>query len=398
MRSGAWGEPMIPVNYNVRSLFVRKTTTVATVLGVALVVFVLSASQMLAHGIQRTMGRSGNPDNAIVLRKGSDAELSSSIESNLVSIIKSSPGVKKADDGAPLGTSELVMVITLELVDAPGQVANVLIRGVPEDVLRLRTDTRVVRGHPAKPGTNEVVIGQRLIGKFRNMELGATFELNKNRPATVVGVFESGGSSFESEVWCDLDTMRAAFGRGAAVSSVTVRLAQHSSYDVFAASMEHDKQLGLKVQRESEYYEKQSEGTAKFVRFLGNAVVFFFSLGAMIGAMITMYAAVANRRREIGTLRALGFSQGQVMTSFLLEAFFLAFLGGVVGAVASLGMTWVEFSMMNFATWSEVVFSFEPTVRIVVSALIGGGVMGILGGFLPAVRAARTSPLVAMRD
>jgi len=162
--------------------------------------------------------------------------------------------------------------------------------------------------------------------------------------------------------------------------------------------MEHDKQLGLKVQRESDYYEKQSEGTAKFVKFLGNAIVFFFSLGAMIGAMITMYAAVANRKREIGTLRALGFSQGQVMVSFLLEAFFLALIGGGVGAGASLGMTWVEFSMMNFATWSEVVFSFEPTVRIVVTALIGGGVMGILGGFLPAVRAARTSPLVAMRD
>jgi putative ABC transport system permease protein len=389
---------MIPVNYNVRSLFVRKTTTIATVLGVALVVFVLSASQMLSHGIQRTMGRSGNPDNAIVLRKGSDAELSSSLEGNIVSIIKSSPGVKKGDDGAPLGSSELVMVIALELVDAPGQVANVLVRGVPEDVMKLRTETRIVRGRPAKPGTNEVVIGQRIVGKFRSMELGSTFELNKNRPATVVGVFEATGSSFESEVWCDLDTTRAAFGRGSAVSSVTVRLAQHSSYEVFAASMEHDKQLGLKVQRESDYYEKQSEGTAKFVKFLGNAIVFFFSLGAMIGAMITMYAAVANRKREIGTLRALGFSQGQVMVSFLLEAFFLALIGGGVGAGASLGMTWVEFSMMNFATWSEVVFSFEPTVRIVVTALIGGGVMGILGGFLPAVRAARTSPLVAMRD
>jgi len=182
------------------------------------------------------------------------------------------------------------------------------------------------------------------------------------------------------------------------VSSVTVQLASHTSYDGFAAAMEHDKQLGLKVQRESEYYDKQSEGTAKFVQFLGQAIVFFFSVGAMIGAMITMYAAVANRSREIGTLRALGFSRMQVLTSFLLEAFLLALLGGAVGAAASLAMMFVEFSMMNFTTWSEVVFSFEPTVRIIVTAVLAGGIMGIVGGFFPAVRAARISPLVAMRD
>jgi putative ABC transport system permease protein len=228
--------------------------------------------------------------------------------------------------------------------------------------------------------------------------LGQQFDLNKNRPANVVGIFESGGSSFESEVWGDVDTVRAAFGRDGVVSSVTVQLASHTSYDGFAAAMEHDKQLGLKVQRESEYYDKQSEGTAKFVQFLGQAIVFFFSVGAMIGAMITMYAAVANRSREIGTLRALGFSRMQVLTSFLLEAFLLALLGGAVGAAASLAMMFVEFSMMNFTTWSEVVFSFEPTVRIIVTAVLAGGIMGIVGGFFPAVRAARISPLVAMRD
>jgi putative ABC transport system permease protein len=389
---------MIPLVYNVRSLFVRKATTIATVLGVGLVVFVLSASQMLAHGIKKTMGLSGSPDNAIVLRKGSDAELASNVESNVIGIIKSAPGVKRGSDGMPLGTGELVMVIAAELVENPGQVANVLVRGVPEDTLKLRSDVKIVEGRPAKPGTNEVIIGKRAVGKFKGLELGSSFDLNKNRPVAVVGVFDSGGSSFESEVWPDLDFMRAAFGRPAAVSSVTVALESHSSFDAFAAAMEHDKQLGLKVMREDAYYEKQSEGTADFVKFLGNAIVFFFSLGAMIGAMITMYAAVANRKREIGTLRALGFSGFQVMTSFLLEAFFLALLGGAVGAVASLCMTWVQFSMMNFTTWSEVVFSFDPTPKILGTALAAGGLMGILGGFLPAVRAARTSPLVAMRD
>lgn len=389
---------MIPVAYNVRSLFVRKTTTIATVLGVALVVFVLSSSQMLAHGIKRTMGRSGSAGNAIVLRKGSDAELSSNVESRLVSLVKAAPGVARSQGGAPVGAGEIVIVIALDLADTPGQVANVLVRGVPDDVMTLRPEIRVVEGRPAKPGTNEVIIGTRIRHKFKGLDLGSTFDLNKNRPAVVVGVFESGGSSFESEVWGDVDTVRTAFGRDGVVSSVTVRLASESSYDGFAAAMEHDKQLGLKVLRESEYYDKQSEGTAKFVRFLGQAIVFFFSVGAMIGAMITMYAAVANRRREIGTLRALGFSRFQVLTSFLLEAFLLALAGGALGAVASLAMMFVEFSMMNFTTWSEVVFSFEPTPPIIASAVLAGGIMGIVGGFFPALRAAQTSPLVAMRD
>jgi putative ABC transport system permease protein len=389
---------MIPVAYNVRSLFVRKATTIATVLGVALVVFVLAASQMLAQGIRRTMGNSGDAESAIVLRKGSDAELSSNLENNLVSLIKAAPGVKAGADGAPLASGEIVVVIAPALVDQPGQVANVLVRGVAANVYALRPLVHIVEGRAAKPGTNEVVIGKRIRGKFAGIDLGSTFELNKNRPATVVGVFESEGSSFESEVWGDIDTVRAAFGRDGIVSSVTVRLASAASYDVFAAEVEHDKQLGLKVQRESDYYEKQSEGTSKFIAFLGSAIVFFFSVGAMIGAAITMYAAVANRRREIGTLRALGFSGWQVLVSFLLEAVLLAFLGGAVGVVASLSMMWVEFTMMNFATWSEVVFNFVPTVKIIVTALLAGGLMGVLGGFLPAVRAARTSPLVAMRD
>ena len=389
---------MIPISYNVRSLFVRKTTTIATVLGVGLVVFVLASSQMLAQGIKKTMGASGSPTNAIVLRKGSDAELSSNLESNLVNIVEASPGVKHDASGVPLGSGEVVIVIAASLADNPTQVANVLVRGVEGNVLKLRPEVHVIEGRPAKPGTNEVVIGKRIRGKYAGLELGGTFDLNKNRPATVVGVFESGGSSFESEVWADVDAVRAAFGRPGIVSSVTVELDSAASYDGFAAAMEHDKQLGLKVMRESDYYEKQSEGTSEFVRFLGSAIVFFFSVGAMIGAAITMYAAVANRKREIGTLRALGFSRLQILSSFLLEAFVLALMGGAVGAVASLAMMTVEFTMMNFATWSEVVFKFEPTPKILATALLTGGLMGIVGGFLPAVRAARTSPLAAMRD
>jgi putative ABC transport system permease protein len=389
---------MIPVSYNVRSLFVRKATTFATIFGIALVVFVLSSSQMLAAGIERTMGISGTRDKAIVLRKGSDAELSSNIENKYLSLIKAAPGVKRDSAGAPIAVGELVVVVTADLVDTPGQVANVLVRGVPGDIMNLRTEARIIEGRPAKPGTNEAIIGRKVRGRYKNLELGSTFELNKNRPAQVVGVFDTDGSSFESEVWADIDSVRNAFAREGLFSSVTVALESPTRYDTFANAMEHDKQLGLQVLRESEYYEKQSEDTAIFISALGNAIVFFFSLGAIIGAMITMYAAVANRRREIGTLQALGFSRGAVLSSFMFEAVLLAVIGGVVGAVASLGMAFVQFSMMNFATWSEVAFSFHPTIEILISSVIIGGLMGLVGGFFPALRAARTSPIQAMRE
>ncbi|HVU02679.1 MAG TPA: ABC transporter permease, partial [Polyangiaceae bacterium] len=294
---------MIPISYNVRSMLVRKTTTLATVFGVALVVFVLSSAQMLANGIARTMGRSGSLDNAIVLRKGADAELASGLENRIVGLVKSSPGVAVGSDGKPVGSGELVMVIAADLVENPGQVSNVVVRGVTEDARKLRPEVQIVAGRPAQPGTNEVIIGRKLLGKFKNVELGGSFEINKNRPANVVGVFSANDSSFESEIWGDLDTVRAAFGRSGDVSSITVKLSSRAAYDGFASAMEHDKQLGLKVMRELDYFEKESEGTTTFIKFMGNAIVFFFSVGAMIGAMITMYAAVANRKREIGTLR-----------------------------------------------------------------------------------------------
>jgi putative ABC transport system permease protein len=389
---------MIPVQYNVRSLFVRKATTIATVLGIALVVFVLSSSQMLSEGIQRTMGRSGKADHAFVLRKGSDAELASNIETRLVGLIKSAPGVKKDASGQPMGIGEVVLVIALDLEGTDGQVANVLVRGVADNVLAFRPDVKIIEGRPAQPGTNEVIVGERIIGRFKGLRMGGTIELSKNRPVAVVGVFDSGGSSFESEIWADVDTVRQAFGREGYVSSVTVALESSEKFDAFSAAVQHDKQLGLEAMRENEYYEKQSEGTSIFISALGTSIVVFFFMGAMIGATITMYAAVANRQREIGTLRALGFSRMAVLLSFLLEAVILALAGGVIGAAASLAMKLATFSMMNFATWSEVTFSFEPTPRIIVSAVIVGALMGLIGGFFPALRAARTSPVLAMRE
>jgi putative ABC transport system permease protein len=215
---------MIPISYNVRSLAVRRTTTVATALGIALVVFVLASSLMLGSGIEKTMGRSGRPDHAFVLRKGSDAELSSSIENRLVSLIMAAPGVAKDGSGAPLGSGEVTVVITLDKVGTDNQVSNVQVRGVTEASFALRPEIRIVEGRPARPGTDEVIVGRAIRGRFKGVELQGSFDLKKNRPMTVVGVFESGGSSFESEVWADIDTVRTSFGREGLVSSVTVKL------------------------------------------------------------------------------------------------------------------------------------------------------------------------------
>src|SRR5689334_21261799 len=296
---------MIPLSYNVRSLFVRRTTTIATALGVGLVVFVLAAALMLSTGIQKTLVSAGRDDNAIVLRKGSDTELASGIETQRVSLIQAAPGVKKDESGTPLTVGEAVIVIALDkLGAAEGQVSNVQVRGVPGDkVLKVRPDVRVISGCPPTPGTDEVMIGRGIAGRFKGVDLNQQFELKKNRAVNVVGIFEAGGSSFESEIWADIDTVRTSFGREGLVSSVTVRLESSSKFEGFKTYVESDKQLGLESFREDDYYRRQSEGTSIFVTAIGAVIAFFSSFGAMIGAMITMYAAVSQRKREIGTLR-----------------------------------------------------------------------------------------------
>jgi putative ABC transport system permease protein len=386
----------IPLNYTLRSLWVRKSTTFATALGIGLVVFVLASSLMLSRGIEKTLGSSGRPDRAIVIRKGSDNELSSSIEGTAVGIILSAPGVKKAGS-TPKGTGEGVIVLALEKLGTEGKMSNIQARGVTPMSQQLRKDFRIIEGRPLTPGTDEALIGVGLVGKFAGMELGKSFDIKKNRPLNVVGIFDTGGSSMDSEAWVDLETLRSSFGRGGTVSSVLVELDSKAAFDGFENAVEHDKQLGLEVMREDAYYEKQSEGTAIFIKAMGIVVAFFFSLGAMIGAMITMYAAVSQRSKEIGTLRALGFARSSILIAFVVESFFLALVGGLLGAIASLAMGFVKLSMMNFNTWQEVTFHFDPDPKILAVSILIGGLMGLFGGFFPAIRAARLSPIQAMR-
>ncbi len=386
---------MIPIKYNVRSLVVRKTTTALAAFGLALVVLVFAGAQMLGNGVKKAFGRTASPEVAVVLRKGSDNEMSSGIEEQQVNLV-----IAQAEQvGAskkPAGVGELLVVILLDKTGTEG-VSNVTVRGVPEQTLAFRPTAKIVEGRAPKPGSDEVLVGAGIRGRFKGLGIGEKFELKKNRPVTVVGIFSDGGSSFESEVWADLHTVRTAFGREGYVSSVRVRLDSESKFDAFKALVEQNRQLGLMAVRESAYYEKQSEMTATFLAVLGTLIAVFISIGAMIGATITMNAQVANRQKEIGTLRALGFSRRSILFSFLLEAILLALVGGGVGAAVSLLTQFIHITMLNQGTWSEIVFSFEPTAGIVISSMVLAGAMGLLGGFLPALRAARVSPIEAMR-
>jgi putative ABC transport system permease protein len=379
-------------------MLVRKTTTIATALGVGLVVFVYASAEMLSAGVVKTMTSAGRTDNAMVLRKGSDVEMASSIELPTVNLVLAAPGVKRDTTGAALGSGEIVVVIAQEkLGGQAGQVSNVLVRGVTEMALKVHPEVRVTDGRPPQPGTDEVMIGRGLVGRFAGMQIGSSFELKKNRPVKVVGVFEAGGASFESEVWAGIDTARSSFGREGLVNSVAVRLDSPSKFDTFKAAVENEKQLQLDASIETKYYERMSEGPSQFIGVLGAVISFFFGFGAILGAVITMHAAVAQRQREIGTLRALGFSRGSVLFSFLLEAVLLSVAGGIVGILGALAFGARKISMVNWMTWQEVTFAFDPDPALLLKALVVGAVMGLFGGALPAIRAARISPVDAMR-
>ncbi|MEO7731029.1 MAG: FtsX-like permease family protein [Kofleriaceae bacterium] len=384
---------MVPVQYNARSLWVRKVTTFATAFGIALVVFVFAGALMLGD-VSRVLAAAGRPDNVIILRKGSDAELTSAIANDYLGLFRGPAQVSQAT--GLIG--EIIVVVIADHMDGSGS-SNVLVRGTPAEGLAFRPEIKIVSGRAPKPGTNEVMVGTGIAGRFKGLLQGQTIDLRRNRPLMVVGEFSADGGGYESEVWGDLDYVRNALGRQAVVSSARVRLNNPAEFDAYRQLIETDKRFSMKVMRESDYYEKQSAQTASFLKMLGLVVAILFSLAAMIGAAITMNGAVANRTREIGTLRALGFSRLAILTSFLLEALFLAAIGGVLGSALVLVLTvFVSFPVINFQTFSEIVIRFHATPAVFVKALIFSGVMGLVGGLFPAIRASRVSPIEAMRS
>ncbi len=384
----------VPLAYVVRNLAARRLTTALTAGGMALVVYVFATVLMLAAGLERTLVSTGSDDNVVVIRRGSQTEVQSGIDRVQAAVVESLPGIATGPDGRRLVSKEPVVLISLPKRES-GKPSNVVIRGVTPEGYALRPQARIVQGRLPRPGTAEVVAGRAVAEGFRGAGLDESVRF-ASRDWTVVGVFDAGRTGFDSEIWGDAEQMLQAFRR-AGYSSVIFRLADGSRFDEVRDAIAADPRLTLEAKRETRFYADQSEALAKFITYLGTSISVIFSLGAIIGAMITMYASVASRTGEIGTLRALGFSRSAVLVAFLVESLLLGLAGGLVGLAGASLMQAISISTMNFQTFAEVAFSFALTPGIVGASLAFALAMGFVGGFLPAARAARMKIVDALR-
>ena len=384
----------VPIAYNIRNLWARRLTTVLTAGGMALVVFVFAAILMMAEGLQQTLIQTGSPDNVVVIRKGAESEVQSGIERDQAAILETLPQIAPGPDGRALAAREIVILITLPR-RGNGNPANVQIRGVGKPSLDLRQQVNIIEGRAPRPGSSEVMTGVSIARRFQGAGLGESLRFGM-RSWQVVGVFDAGNTGFSSEVWADADQIMQAFRRPA-YSSVIFKLADPSNFSAVRDLIGNNPRLSLEAKRETRYYEEQSEVMAKFLRILGLSLTIIFSLGAIIGAMITMYAAVSNRTAEIGTMRALGFQRRSILLAFLLESLALGLIGGLAGLFFASFLQLMTISTLNFQTFSELAFSFTLTPGIFFQAMAFALVMGLVGGLFPAFRAARMNIVDAIR-
>jgi len=385
------------LSYSLRNMLARRLTTVLTVGGMALVVFVFAAMLMLSEGLRTTLVLTGSPDNVVLLRQGAKSEMESAVDRDQAPLVESLPQVARAADGGPLAARELVVLITLNKRGTT-KPSNVVIRGIGPHSLELRPQVRLKEGRMPRFGTSEIIAGESIARRFSGTGIGESLRFGL-RDWTVVGIFEAGATGFSSEVWGDVDQLMAAFRRSS-YSVVVARMNERdgqAGLDGLRAGLAADPRLQLEGKRETRFYEEQSEMMAKFLGVLGTMLPAIFSLGAIIGAMITMHAAVANRVREIGTLRAIGFQRRDILRAFLLESLLLGGSGGAVGLLLASTLQWVTISTMNFQTFSELAFSFTLSLRIAVWSLLFGTGMGCLGGILPAIKASRLVIVDALR-
>jgi putative ABC transport system permease protein len=382
-------------SYNLRSMIVRKGTAAMTAMGIAMVVAVFVITLAIAQGFRATLVASGSPGNAIVLRKSSTAETTSGVPRSDVPIVASLPQVARGPDGRPLASPELVTVIALPR-ETDDQPANVPVRGVAPQAFEVRDTLKFVEGRRFTPGTREINAGKLAVGRFKGLTLGSDVKFG-SASWKVVGVFTADDASFESEIWGDVDLMMPAFQRGG-YQSITVKLADPSMFDSFRDAVSGDPRLYLEPKLEQEYYAEQSQAMTTVIRVFGTFVTLILSIGAVFGAMNTMYAAVAYRTREIGTLRALGFSQWRIVSAFLVESIALALVGGVIGCILALPVHGLSTGTTNFSSFSEVAFKFRITPGLLAGGLIFSALMGAVGGLLPAMRAARLPVARALRE
>jgi len=361
----------------------------------ALVVFVFAAILMLAAGLQKTLVETGSPDNVVIIRNGSMSEVQSGLDRRQASIIGTDPEIAIGPNGSPLVAREVVVLISLPKRDQD-KPSNVVIRGIAASSVLLRPQVRLVDGRLPRPGLSEIMAGINIARRFKGGGLGETLRFGM-RDWRIVGIFDAGNTGFSSEIWGDADQMMQAFRRPV-YSSVIFRLRDSQAFPEVKARLENDPRLKVDARRETRYYRDQSEMMATFLRIMGISLTIIFSLGAIIGAMITMYAAVSNRTAEIGVLRALGFQGGSILIAFLMESLLLGLIGGCAGLFLASFMQLLTVSTMNFQTFSELAFSFTLTFPIIFQSIAFSLIMGLLGGVLPALRASRMKIVDALRE
>lgn len=385
----------IPLKYIIRNFKTRKLTTFITIAGIGLVVLVFTAVLMMAYGVQKTLISTGSPDNVKIVRKSAVGEISSIIDAETQNVIRTLPHIAKTSEGNDLISNEPVVVITLEIKS--GGLSNVTVRGVSPTVYQLRPQMKIIEGRTFNFGSRELIVGESISKKFNNAQVGTTVKVAGDY-WKIVGRYTTEGSGFDSEMWCDGLQLLSAFNRGSSVSSITLKLDNSNNFQAFKKAFESDRRLEqFEVKTEQKFFEEQSELLAGFIRILGIFITVIFSFGAVIGAMITMYAAVANRTVEVGTLRSLGFSRRSILSAFLMESLIIALIGGGAGLILSSFLSFFSVSTINWNSWSELEFSFALSPDIILSSIIFSLLMGIVGGFLPSVRAARLKIVDALR-
>ncbi len=386
----------IPISYNLRSLRVRWPSTVVAVLGIAGTVGVFVAMLSLAKGFKSTLVSSGSPRNAIVLRAGATSEMESAITLDQVHVMEDEPGVERAPSGA-LVSPETVAIAAFPL-KATGTDANVQVRGVSPKALEVRDTVKVTAGRFFQPGLNELVVGRYVAGTYAGFDLGSTVKFGGGT-WTVVGAFDAGGSAFDSEVWADAQVVKQVYKRPPNIfSSVTVRLTSPEALTRFKDALTSDPRFTVQVDREIDYYDKQSRAITRLILVLGTMVGLVMGVGAVFGALNTMYSAVAERAREIATMRVLGFGVAAVVISFVFEALCIAFIGGALGCVGVLPLNGLTTGTMNWQTFSHLAFAFRVTPALLLGGVIFALLMGVVGGVPPAIRAARARVAVALRE
>jgi putative ABC transport system permease protein len=382
---------------NLRTIPARLSSSAVAIIGIAGVVVVFVSVLSIAAGFTAAMQGSGSPSRALVMRSGADSEMTSGLEGTDIDVIKQTAGIRREGAG-PLASAELYVIIDLPKRAIPDAAANVPMRGIEPAGMTVRDEVSLVQGRMFQFGTNEVIVGRAASGQFVSTNLGDTIVSGQNR-WQVVGIFEADGGVAETEIWCDARTLQGAYRRGNTYQSLLAQLDSTESFDAFRDSLTSNPQVNVSIRRENDYYAAQSVAMSRLIRSIGFGIAALMGIGAVFGAILTMYTAVATRAREIATLRALGFSTSSVLVSVLAESLALGAIGGTLGGVAAyFAFNGFETSTMNFQTFSQVAFAFRVTPELLTMGLVYALAMGLIGGLLPALRAARLPISTALRE